>query len=284
MHIVVTGKHGQLAHELAQSIPAGIKATFLSSQELDISDREAVHSQLAQLQPDAIINAAAYTAVDKAESDQERAFAVNAQGPKHLAEVCQARGIHLVQVSTDFVFDGSANTPYAPNAETNPVSVYGHSKLAGEQAVTELLPSATIIRTAWVYSSHGNNFVKTMLRLMAEKPQLGVVSDQIGAPTWAAGLANVCWLAAQQQPAGIYHWSDAGVASWYDFAVAIQALGLEQELLSQKIPVNPIRTIDYPTPARRPAYSVLDSRPLCQALGVNQVYWREQLSKMINQL
>ncbi|PSJ48018.1 dTDP-4-dehydrorhamnose reductase [Zobellella endophytica] len=284
MHIVVTGKNGQLAHELAQSIPAGVTATFLSSQELDISNREAVHTQLAQLQPDAVINAAAYTAVDKAENDREQAFAVNADGPKHLAEACRALGIHLVHVSTDFVFDGSANTPYAPDAETSPVSVYGHSKLAGEQAVTALLPSATIIRTAWVYSRHGNNFVKTMLRLMADKPQLGVVSDQTGAPTWAAGLANVCWLAARKQPAGIYHWSDAGVASWYDFAVAIQALGREQGLLQTAIPVNPIRTIDYPTPARRPAYSVLDSRSLCQTLGVSQVHWREQLRNMLNQL
>lgn len=284
MHIVVTGKNGQLAHELAQSIPAGIRATFLSSQELDIADREAVLAKVSELKPDAVINAAAYTAVDKAENDRERAFAVNADGPKHLAEACRALNIHLVHVSTDFVFDGSANIPYAPNAKTNPVSAYGHSKLGGEQAISQILPSATIIRTAWVYSSHGNNFVKTMLRLMSEKPQLGVVSDQIGAPTWAAGLAKLCWLTAQRKTAGLFHWSDAGVASWYDFAVAIQSLALEKGLLDKKIAINAIRTADYPTPARRPAYSVLSSRDLSEALDVKQMYWREQLDKMLDEL
>ncbi|MFH7587451.1 dTDP-4-dehydrorhamnose reductase [Oceanimonas smirnovii] len=284
MYILIIGKNGQLAYELANSMPAGITAKFLSSHELDISNQAAVHTLIATEQPDAVINAAAYTAVDKAETEQEQAFAVNAKGPQYLAEACQAVGAHLVQVSTDFVFDGTANTPYLPSSNTNPVSVYGSSKLAGEQAVQQALPSATIIRTSWVYSSHGNNFVKTMLRLMKEKEQLGVVADQIGAPTWAAGLARVCWQAAQQKPAGIYHWSDAGVASWYDFAVAIQSLARCKGLLNKQIPVNAIATADYPTPAKRPSYSVLSSKQLCQALGISQIHWREQLNAMLNEL
>ena len=284
MKILIIGKNGQLAYELADCIPAGIKATFLSSTELDITNQDAVHTRIAAEKPDAVINAAAYTAVDKAETEQEQAFAINAKGPQYLAEACRAVGAHLVQVSTDFVFDGTANTPYAPECITNPLSVYGKSKLAGEQAVQQALPSATIIRTSWVYSSHGNNFVKTMLRLMQEKEQLGVVSDQIGAPTWAAGLARVCWQAAQQKPAGIYHWSDAGVASWYDFAIAIQSLGRCKGLLSTYIPVKPIITSDYPTPAKRPHYSLLSSIKLQHALNITPTHWREQLNVMLTDL
>lgn len=284
MKILIIGKNGQLAHELADCIPTGINALFLSSRDLDITRQDAVHTRIVAEKPDAVINAAAYTAVDKAETEQEQAYAVNARGPQYLAEACQAMGAHLVQVSTDFVFDGTANTPYLPSSTTNPVSVYGSSKQAGEQAVQLALPTATIIRTSWVYSSHGNNFVKTMLRLMKEKEQLAVVADQIGAPTWAAGLARVCWQAAQQKPAGIYHWSDAGVASWYDFAVAIQSLARCKGLLNKQIPVNAITTADYPTPAKRPSYSVLSSKQLCQALGISQIHWREQLNAMLNEI
>lgn len=284
MKILIIGKNGQLAHELAQCIPAGVTATFLSSQELDISNQAAVHTLIATEQPDAVINAAAYTAVDKAETELVQAFAVNAKGPQYLAEACRAVGAHLVQVSTDFVFDGTANTPYTPECITNPISVYGKSKLAGEQAVQQALPSATIIRTSWVYSSYGNNFVKTMLCLMKEKEQLGVVSDQIGAPTWAAGLARVCWQAAQQKPAGIFHWSDAGVASWYDFAMAIQSLARCKGLLNRHIPIKPIGTKDYPTPAKRPHYSVLNSDALQQKVNISPVYWREQLNTMLNEI
>ena len=284
MKILIIGKNGQLAHELADCIPAAIKATFLSSAELDITNRDAVHTRIAIEKPDAVINAAAYTAVDKGETEQEQAFAVNAKGPQYLAEACRAVGAHLVQVSTDFVFDGTANTPYTPECITNPISVYGKSKLAGEQAVQQALPTATIIRTSWVYSSHGNNFVKTMLRLMKEKEQLGVVADQIGAPTWAAGLARVCWQAAQQKPTGIYHWSDAGVASWYDFATAIQSLARCKGLLNKQIPVKPIGTKDYPTPAKRPHYSVLNSDSLQQKINIFPVYWRDQLNAMLNEI
>ncbi|MCT7656471.1 dTDP-4-dehydrorhamnose reductase [Oceanimonas sp. NS1] len=284
MKIIIIGKNGQLAHELADCIPAGINATFLSSTDLDITSQDAVHTRIAAEKPDAVINAAAYTAVDKAETEQEQAFAVNARAPQYLAEACHAVGAHLVQVSTDFVFDGTANTPYTPESKPNPLSVYGKSKLAGEQAVQQALPTATIIRTSWVYSSHGNNFVKTMLRLMKEKEQLGVVSDQIGAPTWAAGLARVCWQTALKQPAGIYHWSDVGVASWYDFAIAIQSLARCKGRLNRNIPIKPIGTKDYPTPAKRPHYSVLNSDALQQKVNISPVYWREQLNAMLNEI
>lgn len=284
MYILIIGKNGQLAHELANSIPAGVTARFLSSTELDISNQAAVNTLIAKERPDAIINAAAYTAVDRAETEQQQAYAVNAKGPQYLAEACRRMGAHLVQVSTDFVFDGTSNTPYTPDSITNPISVYGSSKLAGEQAVQQALPAATIIRTSWVYSSHGNNFVKTMLRLMTEKDQLGVVADQIGAPTWAAGLAQVCWQAAQQQPAGMYHWSDAGVASWYDFAIAVQSIALSKGLLKKYIPVLPIKTVDYPTPARRPTFSLLDSDKTKELLKLKSIHWREQLTLMLEEM
>jgi dTDP-4-dehydrorhamnose reductase len=289
--ILVTAKNGQLGWELARSKPENVDTIFFDSKELNICDPKNVSEKIASFKPDLVINAAAYTAVDKAESDSENAFLVNQQGAKNIAQACKESGAKLIHISTDFVFDATKNTPYQPADITNPLGVYGASKLAGEKSVSEILgDNVSIIRTAWVYSSHGNNFVKTMLRLMAEKDQLGVVADQIGTPTNANNLAKAIWLLAEKMLAEksalghVYHWTDLGTASWYDFAVAIQELGVANGLLNKQIPIAPIKTSQYPTPAKRPAYSVLDTSLLRATLNVPGVHWRAALSAMLNDL
>ena len=285
MKVLITGKTGQLGYELQQTTPEGVEVFAYGSAELDISNADAVNQVIQTIQPNLVINAAAYTAVDKAENDEQSAFAVNAKGPEYLAQACQTINARLIHVSTDFVFDATKNTPYDTSDKTNPLGVYGASKLAGCKAISEYHPSnSVIIRTSWVYSSHGNNFVKTMLRLMAEKPQLGVVSDQIGSPTWAKGLAQACWAFAKNTKTGIYHYSDLGVASWYDFAVAIQELAIEKGLLEKQIPINPIKATAYPTPAKRPAYSVMNTDDTYELLGGQGKHWRAALSEMLNEL
>lgn len=285
MKVLITGKGGQLAWELENSAPLSITAVSMGRTELDISDEQAVYQAMLKERPDVVINAAAYTAVDKAESDIERAYAVNETGAKNLANTCKAQGCRLLHVSTDFVFDGSKTTPYQSDDEVNPLGVYGASKLAGDNAIQEILPSSVIVRTAWVYSEHGNNFVKTMLRFMNEKPQLGIVYDQVGTPTWAAGLASWLWaIVGKPKVSGVYHWTDAGVASWYDFAMAIQELGIEKGLLSHAIPIKPIPCSAYPTPAKRPAFSVIDKTTAEAAAGIQTIHWRTQLAKMMDRL
>ncbi len=285
MKVLITGANGQLGWELARSVPAGVDAVLAGRSELDISDRDAVLGFVDRHRPRAIVNAAAYTAVDKSEHEPELAHAVNATGAANLAAAAKAQGAALIQISTDFVFDGTRATPYAPDAATAPLGVYGRTKLAGEQAVLDTLgDQALILRTAWVYSSHGHNFVKTMLRLMAEKPELGIVADQVGTPTWAGGLAQAVWRALDTCLTGVHHWTDAGVTSWYDFAVAIQEESQAIGLLRNAIPIRPIRSEDYPTPARRPAYSVLNKHPTWSALDVPATHWRAALRRMLNEL
>jgi dTDP-4-dehydrorhamnose reductase len=283
--VLITGKGGQLAWELENTAGVDDQLVVLSRKELDISDADSVKKNMALHQPDLVINAAAYTAVDKAETEQDKAFAVNDTGAKNLATVCKEQHVRLLHVSTDFVFDGTKPTPYQTNDAVNPLGVYGASKLAGDLGVMQILPSSVIVRTAWVYSQHGNNFVKTMLRLMAEKPQLGIVYDQVGTPTWAAGLAKWLWAVAEKpEVSGVFHWTDAGVASWYDFAVAIQELGIEKGLLAKTIPISAIPASQYPTPAQRPSFSVIDKTSAETAAGVNTVHWRQQLSSMMDRL
>ena len=289
MGVLVTGANGQLGFEIQRTVPDGIEVYAKGSKELDITNLASINKYLEQLKPQAVINCAAYTAVDKAEAEGEIAEAVNAQGPANLATLCREMKIPLVHISSDFVFDGSQSVPYKPQDQTNPVSIYGRSKLHGELAVQELMgDKASIIRTAWVYSASGNNFVKTMLRLMAEKEQLGVVTDQTGTPTWAKTLAKTCWQACQKlmsgQPGAIYHWSDAGVCSWYDFAVAIQEEALSLGLLQKSISIQPIPARSYPTPALRPPYSVLDKTDSYSALGMPQTHWRTNLRIMLKEL
>lgn len=286
MKTLIIGKNGQLAWELAKQIPEAIDTIALGHSELDITDEGAVNEAFALHNPDCVLNCAAYTAVDKAEADEKQAYLVNEQGVANLAKASKEVGSRLIHVSTDFVFDGLSTTPYRPAASTRPLSVYGASKLAGEHKVSEILPEASVIvRTAWVYSVNGNNFVKTMLRLMAEKPQLGIIFDQVGTPTWAKGLAQCIWgLVANPEVKGIVHWTDAGVASWYDFAVAIQELALEKGLLEREIPIAPIATSAYPTPAARPAFSILDKTDAEIASGITTIHWRRQLSMMLDEL
>lgn len=322
MKVLITGKNGQLGSELQRSCPDNIEIQCFDSQTLDITDIAIVNEILIAFSPDIVINAAAYTAVDKAESDIEAAYSVNKTGASNLASACKAINAKLIHISTDFVFDGAKTTPYVSTDVTNPLGVYGASKLAGEQAVSLILgEQAIIVRTAWVYSQFGNNFVKTMLRLMAEKDQLGIVYDQVGTPTWAAGLANMLWALVQKSSdkveetrdkiqvtsdkveeardkrqdssdkvgaesktlnqTTILNWTDAGVASWYDFAVAIQELAIEQGLLNKAIPISAIPASSYPTPAKRPAFSIIDKTEAEQLTGVKTLHWRTQLKSML---
>lgn len=286
MKVLITGANGQLGWELQRTIPDSVDVVALSSSELDITNYQKVTERINSLIPQVIINAAAYTAVDKAEEEVEKAFAVNADGAANLAEAAKEVGARFVHLSTDFVFDGQKSSPYLVSDPTNPAGVYGKSKLAGEQKIVEIngLENCAILRTAWVYSAHGNNFVKTMLRLMAERDSLGIVADQIGTPTWAKGLANAVWKLAQINQDGMFHWTDAGVASWYDFAVAIQEEALALGLVKTKCIINPIGTADYPLPAKRPPFSVLDKSETWKKLGLSGQHWLESLRKMLREL
>jgi dTDP-4-dehydrorhamnose reductase len=281
--VLVVGAGGQLGRELQRTAAAAaVDCVPLARAQLDIADAAAVAACLAQLSPRLVINAAAYTAVDKAESEPEAAARGNAQGPGTLALACAEQGIRLIHISTDFVFDGSASQPYRPDASTAPLGAYGRSKRDGEIAVQRAQPDALILRTGWVYSSFGGNFVKTMLRLMGERDELAVVSDQVGTPTWAHGLAEAVWAAtARPQLRGIYHWSDAGVCSWYDFAVAIYEEASALGLLSKSVKIRPIPAAEYPTPAQRPAYSVLDKSSSWRDFALEGVHWRRQLRSML---
>jgi len=284
MKVLVIGCNGQLGWELQRTCPDHIEMACVDFPELDICHRSRVHEYILSLSPDWVINAAAYTAVDKAEQEPEKAYDVNCCGAMHIAEAVRDIGARLVHISTDFVFDGKQGKPYTPDDIPSPESVYGKTKLDGEKAVREVLKDTTlIIRTSWLYSAHGNNFVKTMLRLMEERDSLSVVDDQVGTPTWAHGLAQVVWGSIEKELTGLFHWSDAGVASWYDFALAIQEEGLAAELLSRKALVNPIPTSGYPTPAKRPSFSVMDKKIICRVLSIKSVGWRLRLKSMFNE-
>ncbi|MCA0899296.1 dTDP-4-dehydrorhamnose reductase [Microbulbifer agarilyticus] len=285
MKILITGKSGQLGRQLLKQASADTAIVAHGRDTLNIASKDQVFSALKQAEPEVVINAAAYTAVDKAESDCEQAHLINARGPENLALACRELGIRLVHVSTDFVFDGKQSQPYMPGDARSPLGVYGESKARGEEAVEAILPGAIIVRTAWVYDREGGNFVTTMLRLMRERDQLGVVADQIGTPTWAGTLAkNIFALAAVPEAKGIYHCTDAGAASWYDFAVAIFEEGKRAGLLSNNRRVNiaPIATTDYPTPAARPSYSVLDKSRLVNETGLALQHWRQVLRSVLN--
>jgi dTDP-4-dehydrorhamnose reductase len=282
--VIIVGAGGQLGSELVRACRPTVDCAALAREDLDIGDPDAVRECLARLGAGLVINAAAYTAVDAAESEPEAAHRVNALGPENLARSCREMDARLIHVSTDFVFDGESARPYAPDAPTAPLGEYGRSKLAGEEALRRQLPGALILRTAWVYSSFGHNFVKTMLRLMGEREELAVVTDQVGTPTWARGLAGALWAAAERSDMqGIYHWTDAGVCSWYDFAVAIAEEGRALGLLSRPVRVRPISAAEYPTPARRPACSVLDKGSTWRDLALEPVHWRRQLRAMLEE-
>ncbi len=283
--VLITGAGGQLGRELQLTAPAGVALVSLDRDALDITQMEEVRRVFGELRPDWVINAAAYTAVDRAEEEEALALSINAEGAGNLAAACASTGTGLAHVSTDFVFDGESGHPYRPDATPQPLGAYGRSKLEGERAVLAAHPRALILRTGWVYSRFGGNFVKTMLRLMAEREKLAVVCDQVGTPTWARGLARALW-AAVDRPLlqGVYHWSDAGVCSWYDFAVAIAEEALAAGLLPRSPAIQPIPASEYPTPARRPACSVLDKQQAWEDFGMAPVHWRVQLRAMLQDL
>lgn len=286
MKTLIVGANGQLGQELQHTRPPDIELFTADREALNICDQGAVLDHVAALMPAVIINCAAYTAVDGAETKPDLAVEVNAEGPGYLARAAERVGARLLHVSTDFVFDGAGETPYEPRSEPRPLGVYGHSKLAGERRVQEILPlDSVILRTAWLYSAHGTNFVKTMLRLMGERDELGVVDDQVGAPTWARGLAGALWAFTELPDAhGIYHWTDGGSCSWYEFACAIYAEGRSLGLLENEVHINPIPGSEYPTPAQRPAYSVLDCRTTEEVLGQERHAWRAQLTAMLKEV
>ena len=284
--VMITGAAGQLGFELRRSAPSGTPLVAVDIAELDLTDDTAVEAFVATHRPSLVINAAAYTAVDRAESEPERAVAVNVTAAHALARSASRHGARMIHVSTDFVFSGNQPRPWCPDDLPEPLSVYGRTKRDGESAVLDVLGDrAQVIRTAWLYSAHGTNFVKTMLRLLAERDAVQVIADQVGTPTWARGLAQVIWaVAAAPATAGVLHWTDAGVASWYDFAVAIQEEGVARGLLPRAVPVHPIPTSGYPTPARRPSYSVLETSATSARLGCRPVHWRTNLRLMMDGL
>jgi len=284
--VMITGAAGQLGYELQRTAPKGTPVVAVDIEQLDLTAPDAVEAFVAAHQPSVIINGAAYTAVDRAEEQPTLAYAVNVAAAATLAQSAARHGARMIQISTDFVFGGATGRPWRPDDMTAPESVYGTTKRDGERAVLDALgPQALVIRTAWLYSAHGGNFVKTMLRLMRERDDVRVIADQIGTPTWANSLARTLWAAvARPHVAGVLHWTDAGVAGRYDFAVAIQEEALALGLLTRAVPVSAITTDDYPTPARRPSYSVLDKTDTTRALGETPRHWRANLRQMLGEL
>jgi dTDP-4-dehydrorhamnose reductase len=285
VRVLVLGGGGQVARAVVAAVPAGHQVTARSRSELDIADKRAVERELAESRADWVVNGAAYTAVDLAEDHPEEAWAVNDTAVGVLATATAAAGSRFLHLSTDFVFDGASNRAYQPTDPTNPLSVYGASKLGGERQVMRAPGEGILLRTAWVYAATGRNFVLTMLRLMREKQEVSVVCDQIGTPTHAGGIAAAIWgMIEASVPAGIYHWTDLGVASWYDFAVAIQDEALSRGLLERAVPVKPIPSSAYPTRARRPAFSVLDTSSTQSSINVPARHWRHNLRTMLDEL
>lgn len=280
MKILLTGAHGQLGRCFLDKIPSTDRVLALGSQDLDISQLPAVMKIVKDFQPEIMINAAAYTAVDKAESEPERAAAVNTHGPENLALAAKTVGARLVHVSTDYVFNGSATTPYQETDAVNPLGVYGQTKLAGELLVQSILPDALIVRTAWVFSEYGHNFVKTMLRLAKDRPEISIVSDQTGCPTYAGDIASaILALLRDNAGGGIYHYCGNSSVSWAEFAEAIFSEYTKLETSFNKPTVNFISTDHYPTPAQRPAYSVLSVDKIAQYHPASD--WQAALRKIL---
>lgn len=282
MNILITGCNGQLGNEMQLLEKSYPQHTYFNTDvaELDITNQQAIETFVREHQIDGIVNCAAYTAVDKAEDNEALCQKLNAEAPAFMAHAIGQRGGWIIQISTDYVFDGTNHTPYTEDDDTCPNSVYGKTKLVGEFNVQKLCEKSMIIRTAWLYSAFGNNFVKTMIRLGNEKPELGVIFDQIGTPTYARDLARAVMTAIEQGIVpGIYHFSNEGVISWYDFAKAIHRLaGINT------CHVRPLHTAEYPTPAKRPHYSVLDKTKMKKTYGIEIPYWEESLKDCIDRL
>ena len=288
MKVLLTGREGQLGTALQASLPEGVILIATGRSELDLADHAACRQAVWDHRPDWVLNAGAYTAVDRAESEADRAMAINAGAPQAFAEALRDTGGRLLQVSTDFVFNGAQGSPYRPDQALDPLGVYGATKAAGETAALAL-PGARVLRTSWVYGPVGKNFCLTMLRLHAMKAAagepLGVVADQVGCPTATHTLAAACWRAigigTDADGPRTLHWSDAGASSWYDFAVAIGELGVAAGLLERAAEVRPLTTADYPTPAQRPSYSLLDCTASRQSLAMDPIHWRASLAQVL---
>jgi dTDP-4-dehydrorhamnose reductase len=288
--VLVTGAAGQVGRELIKLAPAGLEVVGYNSSELDITNAQQVQQMVVEQAPAFIINAAAYTAVDKAEGDAICAYAVNEAGVQNLAQAALILNIPVFHISTDYVFDGTSTAPYKETDPVSPTGVYGASKLAGEQALANSGVKHIILRTSWVFGAEGNNFVKTMLRLGKERDTLGVVADQYGCPTSAASIAKVLWQLAQKYTAegellwGIYHFSNSPATTWHGFACEIFKQAVEIGVLDRAPVVNAIKTSDYPTPAKRPAWSVMDGSALENLLGSNVASWQQELSAVLERL
>ncbi|MEB3258534.1 MAG: dTDP-4-dehydrorhamnose reductase [Cyanobacteriota bacterium] len=290
MMVLITGCNGQLGQALLAAPPDGLELIPLKRESLDLADASACRQLVRELRPQWLLNAAAYTAVDRAESEPELALRVNGEAPGAFAEALAETGGHLLQISTDFVFNGQQGSPYRPHQALDPLGVYGATKAEGERRVMEALPPERfcLLRTSWVYGPVGQNFCLTMLRLHRQKATAGdslaVIADQVGCPTATHTLASACWQVIQRNIHGLHHWSDAGAASWYDFAVAIGELAVARGVLATAAQVRPIGTEEYPTPARRPSYSLLDCRSTREVLGLRPIHWREALLQVLARL
>lgn len=280
MRVLITGANGQLGSALERLAPAWADINAIDVDDCDLTDVPMLRARLVVEAPELIINAAAYTAVDKAESDEDLARAINADAVAAMVAAMADTGGKLVHVSTDYVFDGTASAPYPPDAARNPQSAYGRTKAEGED---HLRPEDLLVRTAWVYAAGGANFVRTMIRLMNERKELGVVTDQIGSPTWATGLARTIWALVERGAAGTFHHTDDGVISWHEFAVAIAEDAHALGLIRREPVIRAITTADYPTPARRPAYSVLDCSATRTLLNDAPIPWRNNLRLMLEE-
>jgi len=285
MRILVTGSTGQLGSEVVRSFSqSGHEIIAPARQELDFLNPDEVADRVRRLQPDWVINCAAYTQVDRAESEVEQAFVINRDSAAQLAGAVAGYGGNVLHVSTDFVFDGKQSRPYREEDDARPLGVYGRSKREGEQAVRAALPEAIVLRTAWVYGVHGHNFVKTILRVASDGKPLRVVDDQVGSPTWARDIAGAIRALVQHRARGTYHYTNAGSTSWHGFATAILAEATEAGFALKTDSVEAIPTSGYPTPARRPAYSVLDTGKIQSLLTAPIPHWRDSLNRMLKEL
>ena len=289
--ILITGAKGQLGKTLLpylseSNLPEKYSVVLSDRDKLNLSRHDSISSFLSSCKPSVIINCAAYTAVDKAEIEFEFAKKINDEAVGHIAGWASKNGCRLIQISTDFVFDGSKGKPYTPGDLATPIGVYGRTKQAGEKHVLEILNgSGVIVRTSWLYSEHRQNFVKKMIRLMSEKPELGVVNDQLGSPTSAHTLAKLLIkLIENQSFCGIFHWCDGASITWYDFAVEIQEAALAQGLLKKRIPLSPLRSADFPTRVTRPLYSVLDRSYTLEKFAIIGTDWRMELGEVIKRI